>query len=215
MNNFSELVKEYTNIDLTKEQITKFEILAQELLEWNKKTNLTGIKEKSEIYLKHFLDSLSSLKVISQNTKSIADVGSGAGFPGLPLAIVLPNTKITMIESVGKKTLFIEHIIKKLELKNAKVENSRAEYLIKNSKHKKEYDIVIARAVAILPKLATYCSPLLKKGGKIVAMKSLNQEEIDLAKNDLGQMALYIDEIIPIDIVGLNPRCLVVIKSRN
>ena len=95
MNNFSELVKEYTNIDLTKEQITKFEILAQELLEWNKKTNLTGIKEKSEIYLKHFLDSLSSLKVISQNTKSIADVGSGAGFPGLPLAIVLPNTKIT------------------------------------------------------------------------------------------------------------------------
>ena len=213
MNNFSELAKEYTNTDLTKEQITKFEILAQELLEWNKKTNLTGIKEEGEIYLKHFLDSLSSLKAIPKDIKNIADVGSGAGFPGLPLAIVLPNTNITMIESVGKKTLFIEHIIKKLELKNAKVENSRAEDLVRNPKHK--YEIVIARAVAILPKLATYCSPLLKKGGKIVAMKSLNQEETDLAKNDLGQMALYIDEIIPINISGLNPRCLVVIKSRS
>jgi 16S rRNA (guanine527-N7)-methyltransferase len=211
MNNFKELAKEYAGIELNDTQIEQFSSLANFLLETNKVINLTAIRDIEGVYIKHFLDSLTLFKGIPKDTKFIADIGSGAGFPGLPLAIANPNMQITMIESIGKKVNFIKSCLELLKLKNANVVNERAEKLANDKRFRGEFDVVTARAVTALPELIQLCLPMVKENGVIIAMKNINQEELDSAERVLIGEKLEIKEIVEINIPDLSPRQLIVI----
>lgn len=169
------------------------------LLEWNEKFNLTAITKPEEIWVKHFLDSLTILEALPSNAKKIIDIGSGAGFPGLPIAIVRPDLDITLLEATGKKVKFLEVVIKELGLKNVKAVKGRAE------EAKGSYDAVLARAVALLPALWDYAYPLLKPHGVLIAQKkSGGSKEIDQK---------FLPKVIPINIPSLPNRELVVIEK--
>ena len=174
---------------LNKEQISKFERYLDLLLEWNEKFNLTAITDKDEIEEKHFIDSISLVKFFDLKGKSLLDVGSGAGFPGIPLAIVEPTSRINLLESNGKRISFLKEAVKELGLSNVEIIQGRAEELGTREK----YDFVTARAVKELNILLELCFYLVKVGGQFVAYKSSNvDEEISNAKNAFK--ALQIDE---------------------
>lgn len=171
------LLKEYGLID---SKISLFEKYRNLLLEWNEKFNLTAIKDLDEIEEKHFVDSLYLDKFVSLENKTLLDVGSGAGFPGIPLAIAHPNLKVFLLESNGKKVSFLKEVVKQLDLKNVEVIQSRAEEFL----DKERFDIVTARAVKELNILLEICIPLVKIGGTFVAYKSnAVDEEISHAKH--------------------------------
>lgn len=165
---------------LSKQIIEKFEQYAKLLLEWNEKFNLTAIKNIDEIEEKHFIDSLYMDKYIELNNQRLLDVGSGAGFPGIPLAITHPNLEVTLLESNGKKVSFLKEVVKQLDLKNVTVIQGRSEEL-----DKREYfDIVTARAVKELNILLEISFQLVKVNGHFIAYKSSAiDEEINNAKN--------------------------------
>jgi 16S rRNA (guanine527-N7)-methyltransferase len=173
MDYLAQAVKHLLNLELTPAQINSFRLYAQELAAWNEKFNLTAIKEPKDVEIKHFADSLSCLLAIrnTQHGLRIVDVGSGAGFPGVPLKIVCPDAKITLVESVGKKAKFLNHLVEKLELKNITVIQSRAEEIGHLAEHRERYDWAVARAVAVMPILLEYLLPLVKIGGKVLAQK--------------------------------------------
>ena len=150
MENFKKLFLELANkinINLTENQIEKFYKYMKLLLEWNEKINLTAITDENEIVLKHFVDSLTVLKYIKEDDK-IIDVGTGAGFPGIPMAIMMPNTKITLLDSLNKRINFLNEVIKELNLKNVETIHSRSEDCGKDILYREKYDISIERAVA-------------------------------------------------------------------
>lgn len=165
---------------LNKEQIAKFERYASLLLEWNEKFNLTAIKNIDDIEEKHFVDSLYMDKYVELNNRRLLDVGSGAGFPGIPLAIAHPDLKVTLLESNGKKVSFLKEVVKQLKLKNVEIIQGRAEEL----KMRENFDIVTARAVKELNILLELCFYLVKVGGRFVAYKSsLIGEEVKNANH--------------------------------
>ncbi len=149
-----------------------FEIYTKELIGWNKKFNLTSITNPEEIRVKHFEDSLSLLKVINLKDQSVIDIGTGAGFPGIPLKIARPEIKLTLLDATRKKTEFLKHIVKVLALKDVEIIWGRAE-----EKAKPIYDIAVARAVAKMPILVKYCLPFVKTGGLFVAYKQDQVED--------------------------------------
>lgn len=190
-----------------------FNLYLQELIEWNKKFNLTAVTDPDEIRIRHFEDSLSILKAIDLKDESVLDVGAGAGFPGIPLKIVRPKIKLTLIDSTRKKVEFLNHIIKVLNLDNTEAVWGRAENLSKDQKYREKFDVVVSRAVAKLPDLVKYCLPFLKPGGLFVAMKQENvKEELDQAKRNLKKLNGKIIDIIKVE-VGDVPRSLVVIEK--
>ena len=146
------------------------------LIEENKKYNLTTITEESDVYLKHFYDSLTITKIISLTNQYILDIGSGAGFPGLVLKIVFPNIKIDLLDSTNKKCLFLQKVIDTLELKDINVINDRAEEYAKD--HREQYDIITSRAVAPLKHLLEYSIPMLKVNGSFISLKGDIKEEL-------------------------------------
>ncbi len=185
MNNFENLVKDL-GISITKEMLEKLEIYANFLLEYNEHTNLTAIKTKEEVYIKHFYDSLTLTKIAKFNTESLLDVGTGAGFPGLVLSIVFPNLKVTLLDSNNKKIKFLEECIKKLNLTNVTVIYSRAEDYTKENREK--FDYVTSRAVANLRVLLEINIPALKVGGYFLAMKGNVEEEEKESINALTKL---------------------------
>jgi len=164
------------NIFIDDSQIQKFYKYMQLLLEWNKKINLTAITDENEIILKHFVDSLTVLKYIGANDK-IIDVGTGAGFPGIPIAIMMPNVKITLLDSLNKRINFLNEVIKELDLKNVETIHSRSEDCGKDMLFREKYNIALARAVANLSTLSEYLLPFVKIKGKMVCMKGSEIEE--------------------------------------
>jgi len=179
MENFEKIFLELANkinINLTEEQIDKFYKYMKLLLEWNEKINLTAITDENEILLKHFVDSLTVLKYIKEDDK-IIDVGTGAGFPGIPMAIMMPNTKITLLDSLNKRINFLNEVIKELNLKNVETIHSRSEDCGKDILYREKYDISIARAVANLSTLSEYLLPFVKIDGKMICMKGSEVEE--------------------------------------
>lgn len=171
------LLNEY---GLNAEQIKKFEKYSDLLLEWNEKFNLTAIKDKDEITEKHFIDSLYLDKFVDLDNKTFLDVGSGAGFPGVPLAIAHPSLKVSLLESNGKKVKFLQEIKKELDLKNVEIIQARAEEFDK----RESFDFVTARAVKELRILLEICFHLVKVNGHFIAYKSSNvDEEIKASKN--------------------------------
>ena len=185
------------NIEMNNEQAEKFYKYMKLLIEWNEKINLTAITEENEIILKHFIDSLTVLKYINQ-TDRIIDVGTGAGFPGIPIAIMMSNTKITLLDSLNKRINFLNDAIKELELKNIETIHSRSEDCGKDISKREYYDIAIARAVANLTTLSEYLLPFVKIGGKMICMKGSEVGEelknADFAIKELGGEITLKDE---------------------
>ncbi len=180
-------------ININKEQEEKLKKFSKLLTEWNKRINLTRITEENEIYEKHFYDSLTLSKVVSlKEEKTLLDIGTGAGFPGIVLKICYPNLKITLIDSLLKRVNYLNEIIKELDLKEIEAIHTRAEFY---KQENKKFDIVTSRAVAKLPKLLNYALPFLKKEGIFVAMKASVEEEIKDSQKILNQKNYQITQI--------------------
>lgn len=200
-------------IELTKKQIEKFYNYMNLLLEWNEKINLTAIIEPREVILKHFVDSLTIAKYIKENEKLI-DVGTGAGFPGIPLSIVKENTDIVLLDSLNKRINFLEEIKQNLKLKNITTIHGRAEEFGKNKKEREIYDIATSRAVAPLNILLEYLLPLVKVKGKAICMKGSNIEEIENAKNALEILGGKIEKIEEITLPNSDiKRNIIIVKK--
>ncbi|RMF02921.1 MAG: 16S rRNA (guanine(527)-N(7))-methyltransferase RsmG [Chloroflexi bacterium] len=205
------------NLNLTGAQLAAFDVYARQLIEWNRRVNLTRIVDPTEIATKHFLDSLSVAAALPNLPPGAAlvDVGSGAGFPGLPLKIALPHLRLTLLESTGKKCRFLEHVAGVLDLPDVTVLNARAEDAGRSPNHRARYNVAVARAVAALPVLAEYMLPLVKVGGWVVAQKGQNPAaEVKAASNALGVLGGKLVEIRPVDISGLDgERHLIVLQK--
>ena len=194
--NKEEFIKELKkmNIELTEQQLILLEEYYIILKEENEKYNLTRIIEHNEVYLKHFYDSLTINKIIDIHSQNICDLGSGAGFPGLVLAICFPNTKLTLIESNGKKCYFLNLVKEKLKLDNVIIINERIEDHAKV--HRETFDIVTARAVAPLKHLLEYGIPLVKVDGNFIAMKANVENEEQNIENYLNKLSIKEDKRI-------------------
>lgn len=211
-----ELKEKASQIDiiLEEKQVENFYKYMNLLIEWNEKMNLTAITEPNEVILKHFLDSLTISNLIEEGNKVI-DVGTGAGFPGIPLSIV-NNENITLLDSLNKRITFLEEVIKKLELKNIKAVHARVEEFAKNKKEREMYDIATSRAVAPLNVLLEYLLPLVKVGGRCICMKGSNTEEIDDAKNALKVLGGEIEKIEKITLPDSDiTRNIIIVKKVN
>lgn len=165
-------------ISLEERQTEQFEKYFQLLVEWNEKMNLTGITEREPVYEKHFYDSLTIAEAVDLNkASSIADIGSGAGFPSLPLKIAFPHLKVTIVDALAKRIRFLDEVIAALGLDNVNALHGRAEEVARDAGHRDRYDVVTARAVARLSVLNEFCLPFVKTGGVFIAMKGTDVEE--------------------------------------
>ena len=184
---FLELCKQY-NIDMTIDQVGKFEKYYNYLIDENNKYNLTAIVDKEDVYLKHFLDSLLGTKLITDNS-NVLDIGCGAGFPSIPLAIFKKSCNFTLIDSVNKKVGFVNNLIDLINIDNAIAIHTRCEDFAKNELNREKFDIVVTRAVAPMNVLLEYCIPFLKIGGKCIMYKGANyNDELKLCKNAISKL---------------------------
>ena len=197
---FYENLKEF-NIELTEEQKWQLNRYYELLVEWNEKMNLTGITEINEVYLKHFYDSLIGFLMFKDihSCKTLCDVGSGAGFPALPVKIVFPHLKMDLVDSLGKRVNFLNHVIAETKLENITAYHSRAEEYA--AKHRESFDIVTARAVARLNILSELCFPLVKEGGYFIALKGqTGDEELVESKHALETFGVEIIDVKHIEL---------------
>ena len=205
-------LQKYAN--LSKEQLEKFKVYYKSLIEWNEKINLTAITDESEGITKHFADSLSILKYIKNNSKVI-DVGTGAGFPGIPLKIANESLKITLLDSLNKRILFLDEVIKELNLKDINTIHGRAEEVAHDKDHREQYDIAVCRAVAKLNVLAEYMLPYLKVGGTFICMKGPNiNEEIDSSMKAIKLLGGKIEKVESFELEE-NQRNIIIIKKEK
>ena len=167
------------------------------LLEWNEKINLTAITEEREIILKHFIDSISILTAVEMKKEiSIVDIGTGAGFPGIPVKIVYPDCKMTLIDSLNKRVKFLQEVITKLQLQDITAVHGRAEDVGQDKNHREKYDLCLSRAVANLSVLAEFCLPMVKIGGEFISLKGPDAtEEISTAKTAINILGGEISDI--------------------
>jgi 16S rRNA (guanine527-N7)-methyltransferase len=191
--------QELFHVQVTGRQVMSLITYEKELLEWNQKFNLTAIRDVDSIRTKHFLDSFSCVLAWKANPPNrLIDVGTGAGFPGLPLKILYPNMELTLVESVGKKAMFCQHIVSVLGLEDVEVIHARAEDLGQDQNLREEYDWAVARAVAKLNVLSEYLIPLVKIGGRMLAQKGESgpaeaqsaEEAMKLLGGKMGQLVL-------------------------
>ena len=205
---------EQININLENEQIKKFYEYMNLLLEWNEKFNLTAIVEPKEIILKHFIDSLTIEKYINEGNK-IIDVGTGAGFPGIPLSIYKPEIDITLLDSLNKRIIFLQEVIEKLEMKNIEAVHGRAEEFAKNKREM--FDIATSRAVAPLNILLEYLLPFVKIGGTCLCMKGSNIDEVENSKRALEILGGKIEKIETIKLPesDISRNIIIVRKVKN
>jgi 16S rRNA (guanine527-N7)-methyltransferase len=205
------------NLTLSEAQLNAFEVYSQELIIWNQKFNLTSIVEPEEIAVKHFLDSLSVYPVLQDLPAhfSMIDVGSGAGFPGLPLKIARPGLQLTLLEATSKKTKFLQHLVEKLALPGVTILTGRAEDAGQQAAQRERYDVAVARAVAGLAVLVEYMLPLVKVGGLVIAQKGQNPaDELKTADRALNLLGGQVRQLLPINVPGLEAaRHLVVIDK--
>jgi 16S rRNA (guanine527-N7)-methyltransferase len=193
-------------IELSARQAKQFELYYQELIEWNKKINLTAITDYSSVQVKHFLDSLTITlalpgKEVERPGFNIIDIGTGAGFPGLPFKILFPQLRLVLIEPTTKKTAFLRHIIHKLELENVEVLNSRAEEAAHLSLYREQFALVLSRAVALLPTLVELTLPFCQIGGRLIAQKKgESDQEINRAGKAIAALGGKLNRIKKIEL---------------
>jgi len=204
-------------LGLSSEQIAAFEIYYHELVAWNERANLTSITDYEEVQIKHFLDSLSCLQVLADCPEEISciDIGSGAGFPGLPIKIVRPEIRLALLEATGKKADFLEHVVARLGLTQVQVLRARAEELGQDAEYRESFEVALARAVADLAVLVEYALPLLGPDGIFVAQKGSEvEEEVEASKSALKILGGDIEEVRAVRLPGLeSPRHLVVVRK--
>jgi 16S rRNA (guanine527-N7)-methyltransferase len=206
-------------ISLTGAQIDQFETYYHELISWNEKVNLTSITDFEEVQIKHFLDSLTvAMALGSENFTrplNIIDVGTGAGLPGLPLKIALPQIRLTLLEATAKKTRFLSHLITELGLQKVNIVTGRAEEVAHEPAYREAFDIVLARALAPLPALVELALPFCAVGGRLIAHKKGNiREEIEQSKKAIETLGGAPSEVKPVELEGLEDnRTLVIINK--
>jgi 16S rRNA (guanine527-N7)-methyltransferase len=198
-------------------QVAQFDTYCRELIAWNKRTNLTRITAETDIYVKHFLDSLSCLAATPALPSTLIDVGTGPGLPGLALKIAQPHIKLTLVESAQKKVDFLRHIVQRLDLKQVVILPNRAEEVGQNPEHRERYHLAVARAVAPLAVLAEYLLPLLHIGGTMLAQKGGDpSDEVTAAARVINLLGGRHHQTLPVSVPHLEAnRHLVVVKKIN
>ncbi len=206
---------EHLNLQVSPEQLAAFETYAALLEEWNARFSLTAIRDPEGVRIKHFLDSLSCLTVMKEPIGRLIDVGTGAGFPGLVLKIARPDIRLTLVESVGKKTRFCRHVVETLGLQGVNIVTDRAEVLGQSRAHREQYDWAVARALAAMPVLVEYLLPLVRVGGFMLAQKGLSgRDEGVQAANALNILGGRLSGEKEIRLPGVQePHLLMVIKK--
>jgi 16S rRNA (guanine527-N7)-methyltransferase len=201
-------------IELSPAQLDAFEVYYRELVVWNSRFNLTAITARDEVIVKHFLDSLSVASALPAHAGSLIDIGSGAGFPGLPLKIVLPALRVTLLEATGKKVEFLRHMIARLNLREVVAMQGRAEEFARDPVHREQYDVAAARAVAELATLVEYALPFVRVGGVFVAQKGGDiADEMQRAARAVKELGGRMRAAVPVQLPGLEPRHLVVVEK--
>lgn len=207
---------EQLGIVLTETQKQQFDKFYELLVEWNKVMNLTGITEYEEVNEKHFVDSLSIVKAIDMNkVSSVIDVGTGAGFPGIPLKIAFPHLKVVLLDSLNKRINFLNTVIDKLELQDISTIHGRAEDFAKKLEYREQFDLCVSRAVANLATLSEYCIPYIKKDGIFVPYKSGEiDEELDQSKKAIHVLGGKTQNVVKFQLPSTEiGRSFVVIKK--
>lgn len=204
------------NISLLKEQYGQFYAYMELLIEWNEKMNLTAITDPKEIILKHFVDSLTIAKYVKED-KSIIDMGTGAGFPGIPIKIYRKDVKVVLADSLNKRIKFLDEVIDKLKLENVETIHCRAEELGKNKQYREKFDYATSRAVANLSTLSEYLMPFVKLNGKCIFMKTIEvEEELEKAKKAIKTLGGKIEKVdkfeIPESDLG---RSIIIVKKEK
>jgi 16S rRNA (guanine527-N7)-methyltransferase len=193
-------------IGFTARQVKQFELYYQELIEWNKKINLTAITDYSSVQVKHFLDSLTIIlalpgKEVERPDFNVIDIGTGAGFPGVPLKILLPQLRLVLIEPTTKKTAFLHHLTHKLELENVEVLNRRAEEAAHLPRYREQFALVLSRAVALLPTLVELTLPFCRIGGRFIAQKKGEiDREINRAEKAIATLGGKLDQMKKVEL---------------
>lgn len=204
-------------IELSDKQQQQFQTYYQMLVEWNEKMNLTSITEEHEVYLKHFYDSIAA-SFYTDLTKelTICDIGAGAGFPSIPLKIIFPNLKVTIVDSLNKRIHFLNQLADALDIENVSFVHDRAETYGKGD-YRESYDIVTARAVARLSVLSELCIPLVKKGGQFIALKSSKgEEELEEARFGIGVLGGKVLDTISYELPeNAGERQMIIIDKRS
>lgn len=207
------------NLELTETDKERFLNYKELLKEWNEKINITTITEDSEVDIKHFLDSLTTLSLdLFEGEESIIDIGTGGGFPGIPLKIMRDNLDVTLLDSLNKRIIFLDEVIERLELKGIRAMHGRAEELSRKAEYREKYSIAISRAVASLDTLSEYCLPFVKVGGHFVAMKGPDiEEEINLGHNAIDILGGKIVEtkIITLPESDIKHSLIIIEKTRQ
>lgn len=208
---FIELLKN-KGIILSDKQIEQFDKYFKLLVEWNEKMNLTAITDEEGVYLKHFYDSITIAFDFEFASQSIVDVGAGAGFPSIPLKIIYPDLKVTIVDSLTKRITFLNRLFEALELTNCKAISARAEEYAKENREK--CDVVMARAVARLNILDELCLPLVKVGGYFLLLKGLKaDEELNEAKKGIGILGGKVESVNDFTLTNDNHRSNIIIKK--
>jgi len=206
-------------IEFNEEKYSKFIKYKEMIKEWNEKINLTAIVEDDEIIKKHFIDSIKVFKFEKlKNGRKVIDIGTGGGFPGIPMKIVNPSTEVVLLDSLNKRINFLNEVIKDLELNNIRTIHGRAEDFARESRYREKFDVATSRAVANLTVLSEFCLPYVKVGGYFVAMKGpAIEEEMKDAKNAIKILGGQVEKIIEVDIEGsdLNHNLVVIKKIKE
>jgi len=215
-------------LSLGANEVACFRRFSEQLLEWNTRFNLTAITEPEQVEIRHFLDSLSCLQALTTvGDRSLSnwlsrplnalDIGAGAGLPGIPLKIVWPRLRLTLLEATGKKVRFLEHVIEELSLSQTLAVHDRAESLAHDPQHRDKYDFVLVRSVAELPVLLEYALPFARRGGLVLAQKGeAAAAEVVAAEQALAILGGQLRQVVPVEIPGLaDTRHLVVVEKKS
>lgn len=217
MDRFVSNVQQLLGIRLSDSQVDSFRIFQQELTAWNEKFNLTAIRDIEQIQNKHFLDSLTCVLAWGDSLPmNLIDVGTGAGFPGIPLKIIFPAMRLTLVESIGKKTKFCQHMVNTLKLDQVNIIQDRAEVIGQDVKYREKFDWAVARAVANLPVLVELLLPLVRLGGGVIAQKGESgPAETQKANHAIHMLGGALRHLLPVTIPGVvEERYLVIIDKK-